>query len=106
MDTRNHRTPGALKETLELRLAKLRVDTTGITIDVQGSTLILTGQLSHEKDRNVILSCLLEGALPERVVDSLHVAGKIPSTHVYMTQGEALSRTIKQHFNETLTWEQ
>jgi hypothetical protein len=23
-----------------------------------------------------------------------------------MTQGEALSRTIKQHFNETLTWEQ
>jgi hypothetical protein len=63
MDTRNHRTPGALKETLELRLAKLQVDTTGITIDVQGSTLILTGQLSHEKDRNVILSCLLEGAL-------------------------------------------
>jgi hypothetical protein len=58
------------------------------------------------RDRDVILFGLLEGLPVDRIVDSLRRPGEPPSTQVYMTRGEDLSRFIKRYFSDDQTWEQ
>ena len=106
METRDDEPLSAAKAAIELLLANLGGIAAGVKVDLQGSTLILTGYLSDARQRDVILSGLLEALPVDFIIDSLRGPGDPPSTQVYMTRGKDLSRVIERYFSDDQTWEQ
>lgn len=74
--------------------------------DIDGSTVILNGEIVDPKARYLIISSVLAAACVEQVIDSLRVSGEPGSTQVYMKNGDQLARMLQTYYGDELTWDQ